>query len=99
MTNSISIKKQAADVIKRPRITEKAAYASENNQYVFEVTKDSTKASIAEAIKELYKVTPIRVNVVHAPSKEVRVRGRIGIKQGHKKAYVTLKKGDKIDLA
>lgn len=87
------------DVIKRPRITERAALSAEKNQYIFEVSASSTKASIAKAVTELYKVVPVSVNVSRTPAKKVVVRGRIGTKQGIKKAYVTLKKGDKIELA
>lgn len=94
-----SIKKHVIDVIKRPRITEKAAHAAEKSQYVFEVTTQATKASVKAAVKELYKVTPIRVNIAKTPAKQVTVRGKKGTKTGVVKAYVTLKKGDKIELA
>ncbi len=94
-----SIKKHASDVIRKPRITEKAARASENNQYVFELVPGATKASVAAAVKELYKVTPISVNVARTPAKRVMVRGKAGVKKGVIKAYVTLKKGDSIELA
>ncbi len=87
------------DVIKRPRITERAALSAEKNQYIFEVSPNATKASIAKAVTELYKVVPVSVNVSRTPAKKVVVRGRIGVQQGIKKAYVTLKKGDKIELA
>ena len=94
-----SIKKHAIDVIKRPRITEKAAISAEKGIYVFEITSSATKASIAAAVKELYKVTPISVNIAKTPKKNVMVRGRKAVKGGVNKAYVTLKKGDKIELA
>ncbi len=98
MTN-ISIKKHSNAVIKRARITEKATVSAENNKYVFEVTPEATKASVAAAIKQLYKVTPTAVNIVRLPAKRVVVRGRPGKKSAIKKAYVSLKKGDKIELA
>jgi len=94
-----SIKKHAIDVIKRPRITEKAAISAENNQYVFEITSGATKGSVKAAIKDLYKVTPIAVNIAKTPGKRVMVKGKAGAKKGVRKAYVTLKKGDKIELA
>ncbi len=94
-----SIQKHVIDVIKRPRITEKAALASERGVYVFEVTKEATKASVSAAVKKLYKVTPTGVNIAKTPAKNVVVRGRRGVKGGTVKAYVTLKKGDKIELA
>lgn len=87
------------DVLKKPRITEKAAIAAEKNTYVFEVSKSATKSSVKAAVKDLYKVTPVSVNMASTPAKKVVVRGRIGTRSSIRKAYVTLKKGDKIDLA
>ncbi|MFA5652308.1 MAG: 50S ribosomal protein L23 [Candidatus Paceibacterota bacterium] len=84
-------------IVKKPRITEKAGIKSESqNVYTFEVTKCATKKNIGEAIKLIYKVTPIKVNIVNLPAKNVTARGRRGVKQAVKKALVFLKKGDKI---
>lgn len=94
-----SIKMHAIEVIKKPRITEKAARSAEQNQYVFEITSRATKASVAAAVKELYKVTPLAVNIASTPGKKKMVKGKAGVKKGVRKAYVTLKKGDKIELA
>jgi large subunit ribosomal protein L23 len=82
-----------------PRITEKATVQSEKNVYVFNISKDATKPNIARAIKELYKVTPIKIAVAATPAKKVFVRGRSGVKAGVRKAYVYLKAGDKIEIA
>ncbi len=86
-------------VVVSPRITEKATVASEQGVYVFNITKDATKPQIARAIAELYKVTPTKVRVASTPAKTVFVRGRVGTKSGVRKAYVYLKKGDKIEIA
>jgi large subunit ribosomal protein L23 len=94
-----SIRKHNMDVVIRPRITEKAAIASEKGTYVFEVTASATKASVKAAVKELYKVTPVAVNIAKTPAKRVLVRGKKGTQSALVKAYVTLKKGDKIELA
>jgi large subunit ribosomal protein L23 len=96
---TISINKHSTGVIKRPRITEKATMGAEKGAYIFEVVQDATKPSIAKAIEQLYKVVPIKVNIVRTPAKKVFVRGKVGTKQAVKKAIVFLKKGDKIDLA
>jgi len=96
---AVAMKKHSMDVIIRPRITEKATLSAEKNQYVFEITAKATKPSIAAAIKDMYKVTPLAVNITHTPAKKVRVKGREGVQSAVRKAYVTLKKGDKIDLA
>ena len=96
MKNTID-KKNILAVIKRPRITEKSGIRAESqNVYTFEVIKDATKTSVKEAIKELYKVTPIKINIVNLPAKNIVSRGKRGVKQSVKKAVVYLKKGDKI---
>ena len=72
--------------------------SSEKSVYVFEVPKLSNKKEIAKAVKEIYKVTPTNVTTVTIPQKNVIVRGKRGKKAGYKKAYVFLKKGDKIEI-
>lgn len=89
-----------AHLVVRPRVTEKAGVANEkNNVYTFEVAQAATKTKIAHAIKQLYKVTPVKVNIVNLPAKRVFVRGNIGSQSAVKKALVYLKKGDKIEIA
>ncbi len=99
-----TVKKEEASVVAKsttilgPRITEKAAYASENNVFVFNVAKDANKIQIRKAIKDMYKVSPTKIAIVVNKPKTVVFRGRLGKKSGFKKAYVTLKKGDTIEL-
>ena len=71
-------------ILRKPRVTEKAALAAEKGVYVFNVEKDTNKISIAGAVKKEYKVTPVKVRTVTSG--------------GNKKAYVWLKKGEKIDI-
>jgi len=98
MKNSID-KKNILAVIKKPRLTEKSGIKAESqNVYTFETIKDATKTSVKEAIKELYKVTPIKINIVNLPAKNITSRGKRGTKQSIKKAVVYLKKGDKIEF-
>lgn len=86
-------------ILIRPRITEKAALLSESvNVYSFEVASKSTKGSISNAIKEVYKVNPVKVNIVKLPSKKVLSKGKKGRTKSVTKAYVYLKKGDKIEF-
>jgi large subunit ribosomal protein L23 len=81
-------------------ITEKAnLQAEKNNVYTFKVSGIATKHAIAHAVKTVYKVTPTAVRVVSLPNKSIFVRGRKAFKSGFKKAYITLKKGEKIDAA
>ena len=89
-------------VILGARITEKAAnLAEKNNGYTFNVAVNATKNEIKKAIKAMYKVTPLSVRTVNTPKKSVMPRGRrgkIGATGGGRKAYVYLKKGDKIEV-
>ena len=87
------------NVLVRPRITEKAAIGADSSHvYVFEVTKNATKKSVAASVRDAYKVTPEKVRIATIPSKQVFIRGKKGVKSGGKKAYVYLKKGDKIEV-
>lgn len=103
-TKSVKAKKgenalgERVNAIVRPHITEKAAILAEKGTYVFEVAKDTNKIEIAKAISALYNVTPARVNIINLPDTRVFVRNRKGVKSGLRKALVTLKKGDKIEI-
>lgn len=92
-----NLKAKYASTLTRPRITEKANLISEQNVHTFEVTPKATKKDVVEAVKAFYGVTPVKVGIVKNPSKKVFVRGKKGIKAGVKKAYVFLKKGDKLE--
>lgn len=97
---TVEAKAEKKAILLAPRITEKAAIASESKGvYVFNVAKDATKTTIARAIKTEHKVTPVKVAIVNLPARRVVFRGRRGVQGGSKKAYVYLKKGDKISLA
>ncbi len=86
-------------VLVAPHITEKAALgADKSGVYVFRVTPEATKKSISASVKDAYGVTPVRIHMLPIPDKKVVVRGKRGVKSGGKKAYVYLKKGDKIEL-
>jgi large subunit ribosomal protein L23 len=98
-TSKVSVaKRDISNVLVRPHITEKAASESVHNAYAFEIASWATKGEVKKAVELIYKVTPVKVNVVHLPAKKVVVRGKKGTKSGKKKAYVFLKKGDKIEF-
>ena len=93
--------KHSGHILISPRVTEKGAYLAEAGAYVFNVAPGANKKAIAGAVKEIYKVSPRKVTLIAIPRKRVMTRGtnRRGVTAGGKKAYVFLKKGDKIDLA
>ncbi len=86
------------NIIKNPRVTEKASRAYEDNVYTFDVADSANKKEIMKVIFELYKVKPVKVNMLKVKEKKVLSRNMRGVKQGGKKALVYLKKGDKIEL-
>ena len=90
------------DVLRRPLITEKSSYqAGDLNQYVFEVALDASKGLIKDAVETIFDVTVTRVNVINSPAKRSRrwKSRRIKIRRSpYKKAIVTLKAGDRIDM-
>ena len=85
-------------LIKKPWITERATDLTKMGKYVFLVRNDATKPEVKKAIKELYKVDSTSVNIVNRPDKKKRMGQTMGRQAGFKKAIVTLKKGQKIDL-
>ena len=79
--------------------TEKGVIQSADNKYFFSVKKDANKIQIKKAVEDVYKVKVLSVNTQVAPGKLKRVRYQIGKTPDWKKAVVTLKEGQKIDLA
>jgi|TARA_B100001093_G_C26653348_1_gene938491 large subunit ribosomal protein L23 len=84
------------------RVTEKAANLSANfNQYTFEVAPNANRIEVARAVAKVFDVEVVKVNILNKkPKRKVdrSRRGKAGTKGGHKKAIVTLKEGDKIEL-
>jgi large subunit ribosomal protein L23 len=87
------------DVLRRPIISEKAAKMAENNGIVFEVAAEATKKDVANAINAIYNVSPVKVNIVNTKGKLKVFRNKSkGVQRSIKKAYVTLAKGQTIDI-
>ena len=85
----------AQDIIIRPIITEKSMAGIAEKRYTFEVAKSATKIDIAKAVKELFKVTVVKVNTMHVRG-HMRRQGRYeGYTASWKKAVVTLKPDSK----
>jgi large subunit ribosomal protein L23 len=85
-------------LVKYPHLTEKASILSENNQYVFVVAKEATASEVKKVITETYKVKVDGVRMINTKSKLKRIGRGMGVKPGIRKAIVTLKKGEKIDI-
>ena len=86
------------DIIRAPVITEKATLGAEHNQVTFRVASDATKPEIKRAVEEVFSVKVMAVNTLKTKGKTKRFQGRIGRRPGYKKAVITLKEGDTIDV-
>ena len=86
------------DVIISPSITEKSTFLSEQNKIVFKVNKKAKKDSIKRSIEKIFKVNVIKINTINLKGKTKIVKGKKSRKPDLKKAIVTLKKGQSIDL-
>lgn len=98
---SASLRAFDSNVIVRPRVTEKATALSEKQGRevaVFEVSRQANKRSVALAIEGLYKVTPEKIAIMKIHPKRKFVRGHMTKGTTGYKAYVYLKKGDKLEI-
>lgn len=87
------------DVILAPHVTEKATNGSAFSQVTFRVALSATKPQIKDAVEALFKVDVVGVNTLRVKGKVKRFRGRPGKRSDYKKAIVTLKDGQSIDVA
>lgn len=87
------------DTVKYIMRTEKGSGMMPENKYIFRVANDANKIQIKQAVEDIYNVTVIKVNTINMGGKWKRVRYKEGKTPDWKKAIVTLKQGDKIDIA
>lgn len=88
----------APRILIKPLVTEKAADLSSFSQYVFAVDSKANKIEVKKAIRAIYNVEPVKVNIVSVSGKKVRYGRLSGKTKNWKKAVVTLKPGDKIEI-
>ncbi len=86
------------EVLRRPLITEKNTVLQVQGKYAFEIAKESNKQQVKQAVEKAFKVKVVAVNVMTVPGKTRRIGRRQVLTQSWKKAIVTLKPGDKIEL-
>ena len=86
------------DKIISPIVTEKSTNISEQNKIVFKVNVDANKNNIKKNIEKIFKVEVIKVNIINKKTRIKITRGKKVRVKGFKKAIITLKKGQHIDL-
>ncbi|MCI2153592.1 50S ribosomal protein L23 [Erysipelotrichaceae bacterium Oil+RF-744-GAM-WT-6] len=89
----------ARDVIIRPIVTEKSMKLNDqDNKITFEVAKGANKTQVAMAVKEIYNITPVKVNIVNVRPKTKRMGRYVGKTNAVRKAIVKLPEGQDISL-
>tara|TARA_Y100000768_G_scaffold112845_1_gene83159 strand:- start:596 stop:892 length:297 start_codon:yes stop_codon:yes gene_type:complete len=86
------------DKIISPVITEKSTNLSEQNKIVFKINRNANKKNVKKSIEKIFKVNVIKVNIINKKTRTKLTRGRKVKVAGYKKAIITLKKGQSIDL-
>lgn len=86
------------NILKSPHVTEKASFLAEQNKYIFKVWPRAHKLEIGKAIEDLYGVKVTAVRIINIPKKAKRIGKSQGFKSGFKKAIISLKKGQKIEV-
>lgn len=89
---------EARDIIIRPLVTEKSTDLMPFNKYTFEVHKNANKVQIRQAVEEIFKVKVVDVNTVRTIGKLKRMGRFVGRRSEWKKAIVTLREGDRIEI-
>ena len=85
-------------ILKRPHITEKVTDLAQLNKYVFVVDQDANASEVKKAVESMYKVKVTKVNMLKKQSRSSRYKRIISKGSKIKKAIITLKKGDKLDI-
>jgi len=85
-------------LIKQPKVTEKSQLIQTFRQYVFNVVRQANKNEVKKAIEQIYHVNVKKVRMINIPAKKRRSGRSVGIKSGYKKAIVTLKEGQQIEI-
>ena len=86
------------DKILSPVVTEKSTNLSEQNKIVFKVSQNANKKNLKKNIEKIFKVNVTKINIINKQSRKKITRGRKVKIAGYKKAIITLKKGQNIDL-
>jgi len=86
------------DKIISPMVTEKSTNLSEQNKIVFKVPREANKLTLKKNIEKIWKVNVTKINIINKQNRIKLAKGKKVKVQGYKKAIITLKKGQSIDL-
>lgn len=85
-------------VLRAALVSEKTARVQAENQYVFEISREASKADVKAAVEKLFNVQVVTVNTLTTKGKGKTFKGRQGTRSGKRKAYVRLREGQTIDV-
>ena len=86
------------DKILSPFVTEKSTNLSDQNKIIFKVSSKANKVNLKKNIEKIFKVNVTKINIINKQQRKKIVRGKKVKVSGYKKAIITLKKGQNIDL-
>jgi len=86
------------NVLSKPLVTEKNVQLQAKGKYSFKVADAANKRQVKQAVEEAFNVGVVKVNIITVPGKQRRIGRRMVLTPSWKKAVVTLKPGDKIEL-
>ena len=86
------------DKILSPIVTEKSTNLSEQNKIVFKIPTKANKKNVKKSIEKIFKVNVTKINIINKQNRTKFTRGKKVKVSGYKKAIITLKKGQSIDL-
>lgn len=89
---------KAYEILVKPIITERSGDLGVQNKYVFEVAEKANKVEVSKAVKEVYGIRPVKVNIIKMKGKRVRFGRTFGKRKDWKKAIVTLPQGKTINV-
>jgi len=91
--------KIAPGILKSPHIAEKSSFLAGMNQYIFKVYPQTNKTEIKKAVEEVYGVDVLKTRIIKILKKKRRIGKTFGWRKGYKKAIVTVKKGQSIEIS
>lgn len=86
------------DIIVSPVVTEKTNLQASDNKFTFEVLASAKKTDIEKAVEEIFGVNVVKINIINTKGKVKKFKGKVGKKSDVRKAVVTMKKDQQIDL-
>lgn len=92
------MEKRADKILIKPLLTEKSTLLEKEGKYVFEVLFKANKSEIKKAFQKIYKIKPVKINIIKRKGKRIRYGKTTGKTKNRKIAIITLKKGEKIEL-